>query len=47
MDRTGVHQRLCRDHTAEARATDKSGYTQTGQTARLLPNGASGRPSVG
>jgi DMSO/TMAO reductase YedYZ molybdopterin-dependent catalytic subunit len=35
------------DHTAEARATDKSGYTQTDQTAQPIPNGASGWPSVG
>ena len=34
------------DHTAEARATDKSGYTQTGKTAQPIPNGASGWPSV-
>ena len=34
------------DHTAEARATDKSGYTQTGKTAQPIPNGATGWPSV-
>ncbi|MBA3907144.1 MAG: molybdopterin-dependent oxidoreductase [Pseudonocardiales bacterium] len=34
------------DHTAEARATDKSGYTQTDQRAQPIPNGASGWPSV-
>ncbi len=34
------------DHTAEARATDKSGYTQTDQRAEVIPNGATGWPSV-
>jgi DMSO/TMAO reductase YedYZ molybdopterin-dependent catalytic subunit len=34
------------DHTAEARATDKSGYTQTDQRAQVIPNGATGWPSV-
>lgn len=34
-------------HTAEARATDKSGYTQTDQRAQVIPNGATGWPSVG
>lgn len=32
------------DHTAEARATDKSGYTQTEQIAQVIPNGATGWP---
>jgi DMSO/TMAO reductase YedYZ molybdopterin-dependent catalytic subunit len=34
------------DHTAEARATDKGGYTQTDQRAQVIPNGATGWPSV-
>ncbi len=34
------------DHTAEARATDKSGYTQTDRRAGVIPNGATGLPSV-
>ena len=33
-------------HYVEARATDKSGYTQTDQRAEPIPNGASGWPSV-
>jgi len=34
------------DHTAEARATDRSGYTQTEQRVPVIPNGATGWPSV-
>jgi DMSO/TMAO reductase YedYZ molybdopterin-dependent catalytic subunit len=34
------------EHTAEARATDKSGYTQTDRRAGVIPNGATGWPSV-
>lgn len=34
------------DHTAEARATDQSGYTQTDRRAPVIPNGATGWPSV-
>jgi DMSO/TMAO reductase YedYZ molybdopterin-dependent catalytic subunit len=34
------------DHTAEVRATDRSGYTQTEQRAEVIPNGATGWPSV-
>jgi DMSO/TMAO reductase YedYZ molybdopterin-dependent catalytic subunit len=34
------------DHTAEARATDKSGYTQTDKRVRVIPNGATGWPAV-
>jgi DMSO/TMAO reductase YedYZ molybdopterin-dependent catalytic subunit len=33
-------------HTIEARATDKTGYTQTAVQAPVLPNGASGYPSA-
>ncbi len=33
-------------HYVEARATDKSGYTQTDQRVEPIPNGASGWPSV-
>ncbi|MBA3906682.1 MAG: molybdopterin-dependent oxidoreductase, partial [Pseudonocardiales bacterium] len=33
-------------HDVEVRATDKSGYTQTDQQADVIPNGASGWPSV-
>ncbi len=33
-------------HTLEARATDKTGYTQTSVQAQPEPNGASGYPSV-
>jgi len=33
-------------HTLEARATDKTGYTQTSLQAQPEPNGASGYPSV-
>ena len=33
-------------HVLEARATDKTGYTQTGFQAQPEPNGASGYPSV-
>jgi DMSO/TMAO reductase YedYZ molybdopterin-dependent catalytic subunit len=32
-------------HTIEARATDKTGYTQTAVQAPVVPNGASGYPS--
>ena len=31
-------------HTIEARATDKTGYTQTAVQAPEAPNGASGYP---
>jgi DMSO/TMAO reductase YedYZ molybdopterin-dependent catalytic subunit len=34
------------DHTAEARATDRSGYTQTDARAGVVPNGATGWPAV-
>jgi DMSO/TMAO reductase YedYZ molybdopterin-dependent catalytic subunit len=34
------------DHTAEARATDRSGYTQTDQRVGTVPNGATGWPAV-
>ncbi len=34
------------DHIIEARATDKTGYTQTGALAPPPPNGATGYPSV-
>jgi hypothetical protein len=34
------------NHTIQARATDKTGYTQTPVTADVAPNGASGYPSV-
>ena len=34
------------DHTAEVRATDKSGYTQTERRVGVIPNGATGWPSV-
>jgi DMSO/TMAO reductase YedYZ molybdopterin-dependent catalytic subunit len=33
-------------HLIEARATDKTGYTQTSATAPVAPNGASGYPST-
>jgi hypothetical protein len=33
-------------HLIQARATDKTGYTQTGQQAPPPPNGASGYPEV-
>jgi hypothetical protein len=33
-------------HTIEARATDKTGYTQTALQADVAPNGASGYPST-
>ena len=33
-------------HTIQARATDKTGYTQTSAIANVAPNGASGYPSV-
>jgi len=33
-------------HMLEARATDKTGYTQTSLQAQPEPNGASGYPSV-
>ena len=33
-------------HVLEARATDKTGYTQTSVQAQPEPNGASGYPSV-
>lgn len=33
-------------HTLEVRATDRTGYTQTGKRARPIPNGASGWHSV-
>jgi len=33
-------------HVIEARATDKTGYTQTGVKAQPAPNGASGYPSA-
>jgi len=32
-------------HLIEARATDKTGYTQTAAQADVVPNGASGYPS--
>src|SRR5215472_11875096 len=34
------------NHTLQARATDKTGYTQTSQVADVAPNGASGYPSA-
>jgi DMSO/TMAO reductase YedYZ molybdopterin-dependent catalytic subunit len=34
------------NHTIQARATDKTGYTQTSALADVAPNGASGYPSV-
>jgi hypothetical protein len=34
------------DHMIEARATDKTGYTQTAVQAQPPPNGASGYPSA-
>src|SRR4249920_861167 len=34
------------DHVIEARATDKTGYTQTAVQAQPTPNGASGYPSA-
>jgi DMSO/TMAO reductase YedYZ molybdopterin-dependent catalytic subunit len=34
------------DHTAEARATDKSGYTQTDKRVGVIPNGATGWPAI-
>jgi DMSO/TMAO reductase YedYZ molybdopterin-dependent catalytic subunit len=34
------------NHVIEARATDKTGYTQTAVQAQPVPNGASGYPSV-
>ena len=34
------------DHSAEARATDKSGYTQTDERVGVVPNGATGWPAV-
>jgi DMSO/TMAO reductase YedYZ molybdopterin-dependent catalytic subunit len=34
------------DHMIEARATDKTGYTQTAVQAQPAPNGASGYPSA-
>jgi hypothetical protein len=34
------------NHVIEARATDKTGYTQTAVQAQPEPNGASGYPSV-
>jgi DMSO/TMAO reductase YedYZ molybdopterin-dependent catalytic subunit len=34
------------NHVIEARATDKTGYTQTAIQAQPVPNGASGYPSV-
>jgi DMSO/TMAO reductase YedYZ molybdopterin-dependent catalytic subunit len=33
-------------HTVEARATDKSGYTQTDKRVGVIPDGATGWPSV-
>ena len=33
-------------HVIEARATDKTGYTQTSAQAQPEPNGASGYPTV-
>jgi DMSO/TMAO reductase YedYZ molybdopterin-dependent catalytic subunit len=33
-------------HTIQARATDKTGYTQTSVIANVAPNGAAGYPSV-
>jgi DMSO/TMAO reductase YedYZ molybdopterin-dependent catalytic subunit len=35
------------DHTADARATDRSGYTQTDRRVGVIPDGATGWPSVG
>jgi hypothetical protein len=34
------------NHTIQARATDKTGYTQTSVLADVAPNGASGYPST-
>jgi DMSO/TMAO reductase YedYZ molybdopterin-dependent catalytic subunit len=34
------------DHSAEARATDKSGYTQTDRRVGVIPNGATGWPAI-
>jgi hypothetical protein len=34
------------NHVIEARATDKTGYTQTANQAPPEPNGASGYPSI-
>jgi DMSO/TMAO reductase YedYZ molybdopterin-dependent catalytic subunit len=34
------------DHTAEARATDRSGHTQTDRRVGVIPDGATGWPSV-
>jgi hypothetical protein len=34
------------NHLLEARATDKTGYTQTAMQAQPPPNGASGYPSA-
>jgi hypothetical protein len=34
------------NHIIEARATDKTGYTQTSLVADLAPNGASGYPAT-
>jgi DMSO/TMAO reductase YedYZ molybdopterin-dependent catalytic subunit len=34
------------DHTAEARATDRSGHTQTEKRVRPIPGGATGWPAV-
>jgi DMSO/TMAO reductase YedYZ molybdopterin-dependent catalytic subunit len=34
------------NHVIQARATDKTGYTQTSAIANVVPNGASGYPSV-
>ena len=34
------------NHVIEARATDKTGYTQTAVQAQPVPNGASGYPSA-
>jgi DMSO/TMAO reductase YedYZ molybdopterin-dependent catalytic subunit len=34
------------EHTAEARATDRSGYTQTDRRVGVIPNGATGWPAV-
>ncbi|HEX4398530.1 MAG TPA: oxidoreductase, partial [Trebonia sp.] len=33
-------------HTVQARATDKTGYTQTALQADVAPNGATGYPST-
>jgi hypothetical protein len=34
------------NHRIQARATDKTGYTQTQALANVAPNGASGYPTV-